>query len=98
MAETISVRLDEKTLRELEELAKEFKTDRSEALRRALAEGLKQAKFRRVVELLRQEKVSIGKAAELAEMSIYEMLEVIEREKIPYGYSKEDLERDLVAE
>lgn len=95
MAETVSVRLDEKTLRELEELAKEFKTDRSEALRRVLAEGLQHAKLRRVTTLLRQERISIGRAAELAEVSLYEILEITEREGIPYGYSKEDLERDL---
>lgn len=97
MAETVSVRLDEKTVRELEELAKEFKTDRSEALRRVLADGLKHAKLRRVTELLRQERISIGRAAELAEVSLYEILEVMEEERIPYGYSKEDLERDLGA-
>lgn len=95
MAETVSVRLDEKTLRELEELAKEFKTDRSEALRRVLAEGLQHAKLRRVTTLLRQERISIGRAVELAEVSLYEILEIMEREGIPYGYSKEDLERDL---
>lgn len=89
------MRLDEKTLRELEELAKEFKTGRSEALRRVLAEGLQHAKLRRVTTLLRQERISMGRAAELAEVSLYEILEIMEREGIPYGYSKEDLERDL---
>ena len=96
MTETVSVRLDEKTLRALEELAGEFKTDRSEALRRVLAEGLKQVKIRRLVELLRQGRISIGRAAELAEVSLYEVLEIVEREQIPYGYSKQDLEKDLV--
>lgn len=95
MAETVSVRLDEAMLRDLEELAKELKTDRSEALRRVLAEGLKQTKMRRIVELLREEKISIGKAAELAGISRYEVLDLAEREGVPYGYSLEDLERDL---
>ena len=53
MPRTVSVRLDDREARELEELSKEFRTDRSETLRRVLAIGLRESRLRRALDLLR---------------------------------------------
>ncbi|MCZ7383902.1 MAG: UPF0175 family protein [Candidatus Methanoperedens sp.] len=47
------------------------------------------------VELYREGLVSIGKAAEIANVSIWEMLEILARKKIPLNYYSEDLEADI---
>lgn len=47
------------------------------------------------VELYREGLVSIGKAAEIAKVSIWEMLEILARKKIPLNYYSEDLEADI---
>ncbi|MFQ5815246.1 MAG: UPF0175 family protein [Candidatus Hydrothermarchaeaceae archaeon] len=74
---------------------KEYKTDKSEVMRRLLDKGLKQAKLEKVIELLRQHKISMGKAAKLAGVTIYEMIELCKKKEIHVGYTKEDLRHDL---
>lgn len=92
---TISMRLDKDTLKEVEFLMKEYKTDKSEVMRRLLSKGLKQAKLEKVLEMLRQHKISIGKAAKLAGITIYEMIELCKKNEIHIGYMKDDLKHDL---
>ncbi len=92
---TVSVRLDEKTIKDLEFLKKDFQIDRSEVVRRLLKKGLKQAKMEKALELLRQHKISIGKASKIAEVTIYEMIQLCKEHEIHIGYSQEDLKRDL---
>jgi predicted HTH domain antitoxin len=95
MAETISVRLEDKTVKELEELKQELKTAKSEVLRIVLDIGIKQLKIQKALQLLREGKISVGKASELAGVTIYEMLELMKEQEIPYGYTIKDLEDDL---
>lgn len=92
---TVSVRLDGETLKEIEFLMKEYKTDKSEVIRRLLDRGLKQAKLEVVLDLLRRRRISIGRAAELAGVTIYEMIELCRKNKIHLGYTEEDLRRDI---
>lgn len=92
---TISVRLDKDTLKEVKFLMEEYRTDKSEVMRRLLDKGLKQAKLEKVLELLRRHKISIGKAAKLAGVTIYEMIELCKKNEVHIGYTKEDLKRDL---
>jgi predicted HTH domain antitoxin len=95
MAHTVSVRLSEETLREVDRLAGRLKTDRSEALRRFIERGLREARVDDALELLRKRKISMGRAAEMAGVSLYEMLDLAREKGIPSGYGPQDLERDL---
>ena len=95
MAQTVSVRLSAESLREVDRLAERLKTDRSEALRRFIERGLREARIDDALDRLRRGEVSIGRAAEDAGVTLYEMLELVRRHHIPSGYGPEDLERDL---
>lgn len=95
MAHTVSVRLSKETLEEVDRLADRLKTDRSEALRRFIERGLREARIDEALDLLRKGKVSVGRAAELAAVTLYEMLDLARQHRIPSGYGLEDLERDL---
>jgi len=95
VAQTVSVRLSEESLREVDRLAERLKTDRSEALRRFIERGLREARVDDALDRVRRGKASIGRAAEEAGITLYEMLELVRRHHIPYGYGPEDLERDL---
>lgn len=46
------------------------------------------------MELLRKQKISIGKASEMAEVTIYEIIEVMRKYGVHLGYSIEDLRKD----
>src|SRR5207249_6783745 len=95
VAQTVSVRLSKESLREVDRLAERLKTDRSEALRRFIERGLREARIDDALDRLRKGKASIGRAAEEAGVTLYEILELVRQHHIPYGYAPEDLERDL---
>ncbi|TFH42348.1 MAG: UPF0175 family protein [ANME-2 cluster archaeon] len=46
-------------------------------------------------ELYREGLVSIGKAAEIAEVTIWEMQDILAKRKIPLQYYPEDLDNDI---
>jgi len=95
MTETISVRLEDKTVKELKELKQELKTAKSEVLRIVLDIGIKHLKIQKALQLLREGKISVGKASELAGITIYEILELMKEQDISYGYTLKDLEEDF---
>jgi predicted HTH domain antitoxin len=94
-AQTVSVRLSGESLREVDRLAERLKTDRSEVLRRLIDRGLRETRIDEGLDRLRKGKASMGRAAEEAGVTLYEMLELVRRHQIPYGYGPDDLERDL---
>ncbi|OGS64837.1 MAG: hypothetical protein A3K59_11590 [Euryarchaeota archaeon RBG_19FT_COMBO_69_17] len=95
VAQTVSVRLPKKTLQEIDRLAERLKTDRSEALRRFIERGLREARIDEALDQLRRARISVGKAAELAGLTLYEMLDLVKEHRILSGYGPDDLERDL---
>lgn len=96
MATTISVRLDKEVLRELGKVKDRWQTGRSEVVRRLLVSSLQQEKIKTALDDLANHKISIGKAAEICGVSLWEMLELAKEKNIDWtGYSEEDLEEDL---
>lgn len=47
------------------------------------------------LELFREGKVSLGKASEIAGLSVLEMMFLLKEKKIPLNYSVNDFEKDL---
>ena len=92
---TISVRVNNDTLRDLELLCEDTKADRSEVVRRLLDRAIKDAKLERVMVLLQKRKISIGKAAELAGVTVYEIVEKMPEYGVHLGYTVDELRRDL---
>ncbi|MBI2655089.1 UPF0175 family protein [Candidatus Woesearchaeota archaeon] len=96
MAATISVRLDKSLLKDLSLIEKNWQADRSEAIRRLLAKAVSSWKIQNALQQLREHKISIGKAAEECEVSLWEMIDFVKENNIDWtAYSKEDLERDI---
>lgn len=96
MGKTITTRLPDKFVLEIKEVAERENVDTSTAVRKLLAAAIKEWKKQKALEALRAHKISLGKAAEECEISIWEMIELAKQEKIDWvGYTEEDLERDL---
>lgn len=94
---TISLRVEDSFVKELEQVEKNWQADRSEVVRRLLSRSLQEWKLEHALERLREGKISIGKAAEESGLSLWEMLEIVKTRAIDWtGYSSEDLERDLL--
>ena len=45
--------------------------------------------------LFREKKVSLGKASQIAGLSVWEMMALLKEKKIPLNYSVEDFEKDM---
>jgi predicted HTH domain antitoxin len=96
MTSTISVRLEKPTLHVLTQVEKEWHTDRSEVIRRLLDKALKEWKIENALEKIREQKLSVGKAAETCGLPLWVMLDLVRQRSIDWtGYSQKDLEKDL---
>lgn len=91
----ITTRVSEKYFEDLQEIEKELQAERAEVVRRLLAEAIKRWKIRKVLELLREHKITLRKAASIAEVSYVEMLDLTSEAGIDIGYSLSDLNKDV---
>jgi len=97
MSKTVSLRLHKRSLSELDELAKLEDKDRSALVREILEVGVRERKIEHSLRLYQAGKVSMWKAARLAGLSLWEMIEALSSKKIQIQYSEHDLEKDLKA-
>ncbi len=88
---TISTRIDKKLLKEIEVIVKEKGIDRSDAIRQLLKIGLKEYKLEELLKSLRERKITIWKAAEIAGITYREMLDKLRAYNVPFPLTKESL-------
>lgn len=92
----LQVRLGERDTDELDALARELGLTRSEAARRALAEGMKKLRMERALLRYLNGDVSLARAAHDVGVTIGEMADVAAERGIPYfRYSPEELRKDV---
>lgn len=81
---TVSARLPEELEDELEAYLETERLDRSTAVRRLLAEGLAEWRSRRALERLRAGEVSFSRAAELADMTVWDFARLVREEDVTW--------------
>lgn len=91
----ISLTVPKELLEKSEKIAKEKLEDRSTVIRRLLGLGLKQYMIQEALNQYSEGKISMEKAAELADISIWKFLDVIKERKIPIRYDLEDIEKEI---
>jgi predicted HTH domain antitoxin len=95
MAVTVTTRIDENRLKEIDQLSSGKHMDRATMLRNLIEEGLKKEKRENVVKLYRSKKVSSGKARELLNVDFEEWICIMKEENLYFDYEKDDLKEDL---
>jgi predicted HTH domain antitoxin len=88
----LTVRVDEEIYREIGETADLENVDKSTIARGLLETGIKEAKKRRGIELYRAGSTTIWKAAEVADVSLREMMDLIVEARIPMHITPDDVE------
>lgn len=88
--EVVSVRLEEELMRYASRKAKEEKIPKSAVIRRLLALGMEYDRLRKGVELYRDRKVSLGRAAEIAGVPITQMMDWLVRFGVKANITIED--------
>jgi len=92
---TISVRLPEQYLHDIEEACKLELVDKGTMLRKLVGTGLQEYRTKKALELYREGKISLWKAAGMAGITYRGALEELKRSNIPFQYQKEDLDVDI---
>jgi len=80
---------------EIERVREEEKTDRSTTVKKLLEEGIRSWKVSNAVERYRRGEASIGRAAELADLTVWEFMEILEDRGVELSYTDEELETDI---
>ena len=91
----ISARIPDELKKKLEWYAKREKVGTAIALRKIMDIGLKEIKIEHALELYQKGKVTLMKAAEIADISFWEMLDFIREKRIPMHYTIKDAEKDI---
>ncbi len=93
---TIATRVPKEIDEFLKKIMKEEKLDKSTTTRRILELGIAEWRMEKAIDVLRNGKATLAKAAEIAGISIYEMIEVIREKRIDYIHiTAEELEEEI---
>jgi len=95
MTEIVSTRVPDDMAKDLEEIEKEEKTDRATVVRKLLARAIAQWKLEKALTLYSDGKVTLWKAAKIADLSLWEIMDIIKERKIPFRYTCEDFRQDF---
>lgn len=92
-----SIRLSSEIQDEIEKISKRKDTDKSKLIRELILLGIKELKIEESLSLYQQGKISLWKAARLADISLWEMIEIVSERRIPAQYTERELKKDLKA-
>ncbi len=94
-SQVISARLPKDRIKQIEQIAHEEKVDKSTILDRALEHYTKEWTLKKALELYRNGKITLSRAAEIAGLTIWEIIDALEERKIVLQYDAEDFEEDM---
>jgi predicted HTH domain antitoxin len=97
MQRTISIRPTDELVKKLEKLGRLEQKERSALLRPILMTGLEEELKRHALTLYRERKVSLAKAAELADISVREMMDLIKEKGLSLHITSDELQEDFEA-
>jgi len=95
MPEKVITELPEEIVKEVERWAQEEKIDKSTLMTRIIEQGLNAWKMNKALEMYKAGRITLWKAAEIAGVSLSEMLVELPRRKIVFHYDLEELREDL---
>ena len=95
MMKNISIRLNENFMKEAERLAKLELVDKSAIIREALEKGFADIKLKIAIGMFSKGKASTSEAAEIADLSIGEMMDELAKRGIRPEITKEDIIKSL---
>lgn len=95
MTATVTTRVPEDVLTQIDQFSADNKMDRATMLRNLIEQGLAEEKQKRALSDYKNRKISLQKAAELLKIHLIEAVELIQREGLYLDYSEEELREDL---
>ncbi len=93
--QTISTNLDEEEARSIDQLAREIGVDRPVLLHQLILRGYREVQIERALQAYRSGHVTLSRAAEMAGLSIRELLLKFPSNTVELNYDVHELRRDL---
>jgi len=95
MAETVSVRIGKRELKEIEEISKIDRNTKSNVLREILDKGVKEKKLEIALEKFRNNEATAWKAAKIADISLTKFMDILVQKGIDFHYGVKELREDF---
>lgn len=95
MTATVTTRVPESTLKEIDRFSAEKYTDRATMLRALIEQGLSEERRKKVLLLYKNRIISLQKAASMLKIDLLEMIDLMQREGLYLDYTEEELREDL---
>ena len=95
MAETVSVRIGELELKEIEEISKMENKSKSNVLREVLDKGIKEKKLYIALEKFRNNEATAWKAARIANIPLTKFMDILVQKGIDFHYGIKELREDF---
>lgn len=92
---TLSTRLTKEEARKIDELAANLGLDRGAVLKQLIRKGLKEIQTERALDGYRRGTITLSKAAEIAELTLRDILLRLPEESVELNYDVRELLRDL---
>ena len=83
--------------KEIEKISFDEDSDKSKLIRELIVLGIKERKLEKAIKLYSEGKVSLWKAATLAGVSLWKMMEIVKERRIELQYGQRELREDLKA-
>lgn len=93
----VTARVPEDVYEAIEAIREDEQTDRSTAIKRLLERGIQDWRLDTAVRRYQEGAVSLGRAAEIADVSHWRLLDVFDERGIVVNYADDDLAADLEA-
>jgi predicted HTH domain antitoxin len=91
----LNIRIPLEMMAEIEEIARQEDLGKTDVARRLLHEGIKYWKLEHALGLYCEGRISKARAAEIAGVSIYEMIDLVRERSIPLQYSLQEAMEDI---
>lgn len=91
---TLNIRVEEEITRDLDRVADYYATTRAGLLKKIVEEGLREAILRYAADMYANREVSLERAAEIAGISLFEMLDYLRKKNIFGQRSVRDIRED----
>jgi len=95
MPKSVGIRMNDELLEKLDKMSKEENLDRSTLVRKLVEKGYKLQKKEKAADKYKKGQLTLSKAAEEAEITIWEMEKFLIDSGYKSQYSVKDLEREI---
>ena len=95
MSERLSIVVPSEMNKEIEKLQKILNMDKSTVIRHLLSKSIREFKIETAVNEYKKGKLSLGKAAELADINLWEFIEICRKNQIQLDLTEEEAEMGI---